>query len=166
MVEKDNNRLIFKGAKGELVFIIPSGIEVAKKENAVTVSGKESRIVGLFTSLVRSAISGVSEGFRRELELVGVGYKAEVVGDALKLALGFSHPIVYKTPEGVRVVVVEKTKVIVEGANKQKVGQVAAEIRKLRPPEPYKGKGIRYVGEVVRRKSGKVMKTTAAGLQK
>ena len=162
-VGKDNNRLILKGEKGELVLTIPPGIEVAKKENAVAVSGKESRIVGLFTSLVKNVITGINQGFRKELELVGVGYKAEVAGDILRLALGFSHPVEYKIPEGVKITMVENTKVVVEGVDKQLVGQVAAEIRKLRPPEPYKGKGIRYVGEVVRRKSGKAMKVTVGG---
>lgn len=158
-VEKENIRLTFKGAKGELALVIPSGIEVEKRENTVRVKGKESCIAGLFASLVRNAIRGVSEGFRKELELVGVGYKAEIAGDTLKLALGFSHPVEYKIPEGVKIAVEGNTKVVVEGIDKQKVGQAAAEIRGLRPPEPYKGKGIRYVGEVVRRKVGKAMKT-------
>jgi len=157
-VGKENKRLIFKGAKGELTLVIPSGIKVEKRENAVEVTGKESRVTGLFASLVKSAIRGVSEGFRKELELVGVGYKAEIAGDTLKLALGFSHPVEYKVPEGVKISVEGNTKVVVEGIDKQKVGQAAAEIRGLRPPEPYKGKGIRYVGETVRRKAGKVMK--------
>lgn len=157
-VEKENNQLIFKGAKGELTLVIPFGIKVEKRENAVEVTGEERRVTGLFASLVKNAIHGVSEGFRKELELVGVGYKAEIVGDTLKLALGFSHPVEYKVPEGVKISVEGNTKVVVEGIDRQKVGQIAAEIRGLRPPEPYKGKGIRYVGETVRRKAGKVMK--------
>lgn len=157
-VKKENKRLIIKGVKGELTLVIPSGIKAEKCENTVEVRGKESRITGLFASLVRNAIRGVNEGFRKELELVGVGYKAEIVGDTLKLALGFSHPVEYKIPEGVKITVEGNTKVVVAGVDKQEVGQVAAGIRKLRPPEPYKGKGIRYVGEVVRRKPGKAMK--------
>lgn len=160
-VKKENGRLIFKGAKGELALVIPFGIKVERGENTVGVTGKESPITGLFASLVKNAVRGVSEGFRKELELVGVGYKAEVAGDILKLALGFSHPVEYKIPEGVKIAVEGNTKVVVEGIDKQRVGQAAAEIRGLRPPEPYKGKGIRYFGEVVRRKPGKAAKAAA-----
>ncbi|NIT03916.1 50S ribosomal protein L6, partial [Candidatus Saccharibacteria bacterium] len=113
--------------------------------------------------LVKNAIQGVSGGFRKELELVGVGYKAVVEGGVLRLTLGYSHPVEYRFPKEVGVTVEGGTRIIIEGVDKQKVGQVAAEIREKRPPEPYKGKGIRYVGEVVRRKHGKAMKAAVVG---
>lgn len=163
-VEERNGALIFKGPEGELILSIPSEIEVAKVDGALKVEGKSSRICGLYAALLRNAIQGVHEGFRKELELVGVGYKVEKAGDVLKLSLGFSHPVEYKVREDVKVTVEGGTRIIVGGVDRQKVGQVAAEIRKLRPPEPYKGKGIRYVGEKIRRKRGKVTKAMAGGV--
>ncbi len=100
-------------------------------------------------------VQGVSEGFSKSLELVGVGYRAQMQGSDVKLALGFSHDVIYKAPQGISLASSKPTEVVITGADKQAVGQVAAEIRKYRPPEPYKGKGIRYVGEYVRRKEGK-----------
>lgn len=160
-MEKKGSQLLFKGGKGELFLNIPSGIKVETDGGVIKIEGKDNRILGLFTSLIKNAIQGVGEGYRKELELVGVGYKAEVIEDTLKFALGFSHPVEYQIPEGVKIRVEGTTKVVVEGIDKQKVGQAAAEIRKLRPPEPYKGKGIRYFGEVVRRKPGKAAKVAA-----
>lgn len=157
-VEAKDQKLVFKGVKGEVTLKVPSTIKVERVKDTIKIEGKNSRILGLFTALVKNAICGVSKGFRKELELVGVGYKAEMVGDILKLALGFPHPIEYRVQGDVKVTTEGKTRIIVEGVDKQKVGQVAAEIRKFRLPEPYKGKGIRYVGEMVRRKPGKAMK--------
>lgn len=162
--EITEDRLLLKGAKGELTIVIPEGIKVAKSDGAIKVGGKESRVEGLFAALIRNAIRGVAEGFRKELELVGVGYKAERVGDVLRLSLGFSHPVEYQVRKDVSVSVEGGTKIAIEGVDRQVVGQVAAEIRRSRFPEPYKGKGIRYVGEVVRRKSGK-MKAVAGGIK-
>lgn len=161
VVEAQNQKLVFKGGKGEITLNIFAGIRVKRAEKTIKIEGEDSRILGLFTALAKNAIRGISEGFRKELELVGVGYKVEKVGDVLKFSLGFSHPVEYKVREDVKVTVEGGTRIVVEGVDRQKVGQVAAEIRKLRPPEPYKGKGIRYVGEKIRRKRGKVMKAMA-----
>lgn len=163
-VEIKNQRLVFKGIKGEITLDTPVGLKVERTKEGIKIEGKDRRVLGLLTSLGKNAIRGVSEGFRKELELVGVGYKAEVAGDVVKFTLGYSHPIAYKIQADVEVTVEGGTRIIVEGVDRQKVGQVAAEIRKLRPPEPYKGKGIRYVGEVVRRKHGKAMKVAAGGI--
>lgn len=110
---------------------------------------------GLMRALLSNMVRGVTDGFSKALEIVGVGYRAEVAGRALKLAMGFSHPVMLEIPSGLEVVAENPTRLVVRGADKQKVGQFAAEIRSIRPPEPYKGKGIRYVGERVRRKVGK-----------
>ena len=110
---------------------------------------------GLSRTLVANMVEGVSTGFTKTLELVGVGYKAEVRPYGLQLALGFSHPVEYRAPQGIKLSAPQPTQILVEGANKEIVGQVAAEIRSLRPPEPYKGKGVKYQGEQVRRKAGK-----------
>jgi large subunit ribosomal protein L6 len=110
---------------------------------------------GLSRSLLNNAVIGVSEGFKKELEIQGIGYRAAVKGDAVELQLGFSHPVIYKIPSGISISVEKNTRVTVEGIDKQQVGQVAAEIRALRPPEVYKGKGVRYKGEIVQRKVGK-----------
>ena len=113
---------------------------------------------GTFRSLVANMVVGVSEGFQKKLELQGVGYRAKAEGNNVNLTLGFSHPINYALPEGVTAETPTQTEIIISGADKQRVGQVAAEIRDFRPPEPYKGKGVRYVGEHVRRKAGKAGK--------
>jgi len=161
-VGKENNRLVFKGAKGELTLDVLPEVTVQTDGHSVTVHGKNSRLASLFASLIRGAVLGVSEGFRKELELVGIGYKAEKEGTNLKLSLGFSHPVLYPIRNDVNVTVEKGTRIIVEGVSKQVVGQVAAEIRRLRPPEPYRGKGIRYADEVVRRKAGKAAKAGSA----
>ncbi len=112
---------------------------------------------GLARALVFNLVSGVSVGYQKKLEIQGVGFKASVQGDSVNLALGFSHPIIYRLPAGVKVTVEDNTKLLVDGASKQDVGRVAAEIRSFYPPEPYKGKGVRYSGEVVKRKEGKTV---------
>jgi large subunit ribosomal protein L6 len=149
-----------KGAKGELSWTLPTGITAAVEGTELTVSrADESRALralhGTNRSLLNNMVEGVSKGFVKELEIVGVGLKAAVKGNALDLALGKSHPILHPIPAGITVTVTDNTKLKVEGINKQVVGQFAAEVRGYYPPEPYKGKGIHYVGEYIRRKEGK-----------
>ena len=117
---------------------------------------------GLTRALVANAVKGVSEGFTRELEIVGIGYKAQVAGRTLQMSLGYSHAVEYPIPDGVEIKVDKQTRLTIQGADRQAVGQVAAEIRGLRPPEPYKGKGVKYVEEVIKKKAGKAGKTGAA----
>ncbi len=148
-----------KGPKGTLSERIPEaiGVEVADGEIRLTRPDdkKDSRALhGLARALVANMVTGVTDGFTKELEIQGVGYRAEAAGKTLKLSLGFSHPVEMPVPEGLSVSV-QENRIKVEGASKQIVGQFASEIRKIRPPEPYKGKGVRYVGEQVRRKVGK-----------
>jgi large subunit ribosomal protein L6 len=155
--------LAVKGPKGRLERSLPDRVEVAVDERVVTLSRKDdarqSRAMhGLSRALVANMVTGVAEGFRKELSIVGVGYRASLKGSDLEMQLGFSHPVTVAAPEGVAFEVPEPTRVIVSGIDKERVGQVAADIRKLRPPEPYKGKGVRYVDEQVRRKAGKAGK--------
>ena len=159
-----NNLVTVTGPKGELtVQVDPEiGVEIEDGEVLVTRPTDQKRhraMHGLYRSLIDNMVVGVTEGYRKDLEVIGVGYRAQMNGDVLELALGFSHPIYFLPPEGVKLSVTEQrgrnTLVHVEGIDKQLVGQVAAKIRGLRPPEPYKGKGVRYVGEYVRRKAGK-----------
>jgi large subunit ribosomal protein L6 len=153
-----------KGPKGTLEHTIPESvaIELGEGEAVVTRVNDERQskaLHGLTRSLINNMVIGVSEGFRKDLEIIGVGYRANAKGkDALELALGFSHPVNVKAPAGIEFDVPEPTKISVIGIDKQVVGQVAAEIRDLRKPEPYKGKGVRYVGERVIRKAGKAGK--------
>jgi len=149
-----------KGPNGDLSTPIPAGIEVEQAEGALRVAraddGKESRALhGLVRSLVANMVTGVTTGFVRDLEIHGVGYRADVQGSKLNLALGFSHPVELTVPKGLKVSMDGNTKIRIEGADKQLVGQFAADVRGIRPPEPYKGKGIRYSDERVRRKVGK-----------
>ncbi|MCH5284659.1 MAG: 50S ribosomal protein L6 [Akkermansiaceae bacterium] len=153
-------KVTVKGGKGELSWELPEGISAAVEGNELTVSrADDSRrlraLHGTNRSLLSNMVEGVSKGFVKELEIVGVGFKAAVKGSALDLALGKSHPILHPIPTGLTVTVTENTKVKVEGIDKQVVGQFAAEVRGYYPPEPYKGKGIHYVGEHIRRKEGK-----------
>jgi large subunit ribosomal protein L6 len=150
-----------KGPKGTLTSPLPAGISCKVEAGRAEVSrkgdGKRDRALhGLARALLANAVRGVTQGFSRELEIQGIGYKAQLQGKRLEMSLGFSHPIVYPIPEGIAVAVDPKqTRITVWGADKQKVGQAAAEIRAFKPPEPYKGKGIRYAGEVVKKKVGK-----------
>lgn len=155
--------VVAKGPKGESSLTLPAGVAVTQEGDALvvtpTATGKQAGAVhGLSRSLVANLIHGVHEGFRRELQLVGVGYRAAVKGRDVDLALGFSHPVLFPLPEGVNAEVEGNQKLILSGTNKQVLGQVAADIRALRPPEPYKGKGVRYAEENVRRKAGKSTK--------
>lgn len=159
-VNQDNNFWIFKGPKGELRKSFSESIAVEAAAETVKVSlkktgGKDSNaILGTAASLLKNYLKGVSEGFEKRLEIEGVGYKAQLEGDSLVLSLGFTHPVKIPAPAGITFKV-EKNRITVDGADKEGVGQAAAEIRSKKPPEPYKGKGIHYVGEIIRRKAGK-----------
>ena len=149
-----------KGPKGELSYLVNDEVLVKMEEDAVVVTpadqSQDARSKwGMSRTNIENIMLGVTNGFERRLEINGVGYRAAMQGKDLNLTLGFSHPVVYNPPEGVSLETPSQTEIIVSGADKQKVGQAAAEIRAYRPPEPYKGKGIRYVGEVVRIKAGK-----------
>lgn len=162
-VEQNGNVVTVKGPKGELSREFASQIAINIEGNEITLTrendAKESRSLhGTMRSNLFNMVTGVSEGFAKELELIGVGYRAQMQGTKLVLNVGYSHPVEFNAPEGITIEVPSNTKVIVKGANKEHVGELAANIRGVRPPEPYKGKGIRYVGEHVRRKEGKTGK--------
>jgi large subunit ribosomal protein L6 len=159
-VKIDRNEIRVKGPKGELSFTAPPRVTIERQDGAVVVrrhgDDKQAKAYhGLVQRLVRNMVTGVTEGFRKELEIQGVGYRAASEGNKLTLSLGYSHPIVYEIPKSMKVETPKPTSIILSGYDKQEVGQVASEIRGFRPPEPYKGKGIRYSGERVRRKVGK-----------
>lgn len=152
--------LSVKGPKGSLSLEVHSEIDVKVDDGVVTVQRpselpRHKALHGLVRSLVANMVTGVNEGFSKTLEIVGVGYRADRSGNGITLQLGYSHPIEYPAPEGVTLECPNQTTIVISGADKQKVGQTAAEIRAFRPPEPYKGKGVRYQGEQVRRKAGK-----------
>ena len=152
------SQLSVKGPKGNLSMVLHPGVSLDENNGEYIVkpdSDKNMAMAGTFRSLVGNMVTGVSTGFQKKLQLVGVGYRAQVQGTNLNLALGFSHPIEYATPEGITIETPSQTEIIVSGCDKQKVGQVAAEIRSYRPPEPYKGKGVRYADERVVRKEAK-----------
>jgi large subunit ribosomal protein L6 len=147
-----------KGPKGNLVQQLHPSVSVEQDDKTLTVKPADDAAIpmaGTFRSLVNNMVTGVSDGFEKKLTLVGVGYRAQVQGSKLTLALGFSHPIEYSAPEGVTIEAPSQTEIVVKGCDKQKVGQVASEIRSFRPPEPYKGKGVRYSDERVVRKEAK-----------
>lgn len=149
-----------KGQKGTLTQVVDGRITVSVEDGVVTVARESDErsvraLHGLTRALINNMVVGVVDGYSKELTAVGVGYRAVLKGSQLELQVGFSHPVTIDAPEGVTIEVPEPTKIIVSGIDKQKVGQVAADIRAVRPPEPYKGKGIRYVDEQVRRKAGK-----------
>jgi large subunit ribosomal protein L6 len=152
-----------KGTKGTLEWVIPSGIAVEQDANILNVKAvDEARqtpaLHGLSRSLIANMVEGVTNGFTKRLKLVGTGYRVAQKGSDVEVAVGYSHPVMVKAEEGVTLVVEDQSTVVVSGIDKQQVGEVAANIRKIRPPEPYKGKGIRYEGEFVRRKAGKAGK--------
>ncbi len=147
-----------KGPKGTLSVVKPAGIEVRIEDgNALLSANDPSQIAltGTLRAIVANMVHGVSQGFERKLELVGVGYRAAVQGKDLNLSLGFSHPVVFQAPEGITITTPTQTEILVAGADKQLVGEVAAKIRGFRPPEPYKGKGVKYSDEVIIRKEAK-----------
>jgi len=156
-----------QGPKGKLETPVPPGIsfELKGAELACKRTNDERQqraFHGMARALAQNAIKGVTEGFSKDLDIVGVGYKAQVEGNKVVFSLGFSHPVEYRIPEGIKIAVDKQTRVTVSGIDRQKVGQVAAEIRDLRQPDPYKQKGIRYVGEVLKKKAGKAGATGAA----
>jgi large subunit ribosomal protein L6 len=158
-VECRGREIHVKGPKGALAERLPESVEVAVQEGEVRVSRRDDRTPsraahGLARALVANMVRGVTQGFARELEIQGVGYRAEASGQQLKLSLGFSHPVLVPVPKGLKVSV-QDNRIRIEGSDRGLVGQFAANVRELKPPEPYKGKGIRYVGEHVRRKVGK-----------
>ena len=159
-VTVNGSTVTVKGPKGELKRTFRPEMRIEKEDGRLVVirpsDAKEHRALhGLTRALLANMVDGVTKGYRRALEIVGVGYRAEKKGKALVVSVGYSHPVHYPEPEGITLTASTPTVVVVEGIDKQKVGQVAAEIRAIRPPEPYKGKGIRYQGEQVRRKAGK-----------
>ena len=157
-VKLQGQHLAMKGPVGEMSMDIHRDVSVEQKDNQINVSlGKsgDSAMAGTMRALINNLVTGVSQGFERKLELVGVGYRAQARGKVLSLTLGFSHPVEYPVPEGIKIETPSQTEIIVRGTDKQKVGQVAAEIRAFRKPEPYKGKGIKYSDERVIRKEAK-----------
>jgi large subunit ribosomal protein L6 len=159
-VSVDGSTIKVKGPKGELTREIRSEISVEQNDGELTLTrpndSKENRAYhGLTRALIANMVEGVTSGFKKTLEIIGVGYRAEKKGETLVLTVGYSHQVTYPQPAGITLTAQTPTLVIIEGIDKQKVGQVAAELRAVRPPEPYKGKGIRYQGEQVRRKAGK-----------
>ena len=154
------NLVKVKGSKGELEFNIPSSVSIENNENVLTVKYNEDdqqsvALAGTTRSIVNNMVIGVSVGFEKKLELIGVGYRAKASGKLLELTLGFSHPIKYQLPEEVEVETPSQTEVVLKSHNKQILGQAASEIRAFRPPEPYKGKGVKYAEERIKRKESK-----------
>lgn len=159
-VKLSDAQITVKGKQGSLDLNLHSSVVIKQEDNVLTFAPadgakKSDALAGTFRSLVNNMVSGVSQGFEKKLILQGVGYRAKASGQTLNLSLGFSHPIDYVLPEGVTAETPTQTEVVLKGVDKQKVGQVAAEIRGYRPPEPYKGKGVRYADENVRRKEAK-----------
>ncbi len=162
-VKVDGSTVSVKGPKGELTQTFASLLTISFEDGQISVSrpddSREARSLhGLTRTLINNMVIGVSQGYSKSLELVGVGYRAALKGNNLDLSLGFSHPVSVTPPEGITFETPAQTKIVISGIDKQKVGQIAAEIRGIRPPEPYKGKGVRYEGEHVRRKLGKAAK--------
>ncbi|WLQ13810.1 50S ribosomal protein L6 [Hahella aquimaris] len=159
-VKFDGRLVNIKGGKGALSLSVHPSVEVKQEDDALTFGPKEGSnqaraLAGTTRALVNNMVLGVTQGFERKLELIGVGYRAQAQGKAINLTLGFSHPVVFEIPEGITAETPTQTEIVIRGIDKQKVGQVAAEIRSIRPPEPYKGKGVRYSGEQVRVKEAK-----------
>lgn len=162
-VAVNGNNVVVKGPKGQLELDVYEKLAINVEDNVLTVSRpddeRETRARhGLTRALIHNMVVGVSEGFEKKLELTGVGYRVALKGKDLDLSLGYSHPVIYKAPENIEFLVPDNTHITVKGISKEQVGQVAAEIRMKRPPEPYKGKGIHYEGEHIRRKLGKAAK--------
>tara|TARA_B100001094_G_scaffold46488_1_gene41657 strand:+ start:861 stop:1409 length:549 start_codon:yes stop_codon:yes gene_type:complete len=163
----DGNLVKVTGVKGELDFVIPESVTLVANENILTVNYDEDNqksvaLAGTTRSIVNNMIIGVTNGYEKKLELIGVGYRAKASGKLLELTLGFSHPIKYQLPDEVEVETPSQTEVVLKSHNKQVLGQAAAEIRAFRPPEPYKGKGVRYSDEQVKRKEAKKAAGTGA----
>ncbi len=147
-----------KGPKGTLSVVKPASIDVKLEDGNAQLSTNDATMIpltGTLRAILANMVQGVTEGYERKLELVGVGYRAAMQGKDLNLSLGFSHPVLFKTPEGITIATPTQTEIMVSGADKQRVGEVAAKIRGFRPPEPYKGKGVKYAGETIIRKEAK-----------
>lgn len=156
----DPSKVEVTGPKGFLSHPLPHGISISVEEGKIFIRcSNEQRnlraLQGLTRSLIANMVVGVTQGFEKRLEIVGVGFRADLQGDALKLSLGYSHPVLYPIPKGIKIDVEKQTLITVKGVDKQQVGIVAAQLRSIKPPEPYKGKGIRYLGEKIRKKVGK-----------
>ncbi|MFK3651242.1 50S ribosomal protein L6 [Lysobacter enzymogenes] len=150
--------IVAKGPKGSLSIAKPAAINLKIENNEAVFAVEDAALIpltGTLRAILANMVKGVSEGFERKLELVGVGYRAAMQGKDLSLSLGFSHPVVFQAPEGITLAAPTQTEILVQGADKQRVGEVAAKIRGFRPPEPYKGKGVKYAGEVIIRKEAK-----------
>jgi large subunit ribosomal protein L6 len=166
-VEMKDGRISVRGPKGELSAQIPATIHLEIKDDQIVLtrsddSKPQKSLHGTWRAHVNNMVKGVSDGFHKKLEIVGVGYKAELKGKKIQLALGYSHPILFEPPKGITVEVPIPTNILISGIDKQLVGQVAAKLRSFRPPEPYKGKGVKYEGEYIRRKAGKAAATAGA----
>ena len=147
-----------KGPKGTLTIAKPAGVDIKVENDTAQVSANDPSLVplaGTLRAILANMVQGVTQGFERKLELVGVGYRAAMQGKDLNLSLGFSHPVLFTVPEGITIATPTQTEIVVSGADKQRVGEVAAKIRGFRPPEPYKGKGVKYAGEKIIRKEAK-----------
>lgn len=159
-IEKSNGTVKVKGPKGELSLEVRPEITINVTESEVVVdrpsdSRQHKSMHGLYRALISNMIKGVTEGYQKKLEIVGVGYRAEMKGTKLQLQLGYSHPIIFSLPSEIKIEIPQPTQIVISGIDKQLVGQVAAKIRSMRPAEPYKGKGVKYEGEYIRRKAGK-----------
>ena len=156
--KNENGQINVKGGKGNLSIAQPEGIELKVENNEILLNAATPdrlALTGTLRAILANMVKGVSDGFERKLELVGVGYRAAVQGKDLNLSLGFSHPVVFTAPEGITITTPTQTEILVAGADKQQVGEVAAKIRGYRPPEPYKGKGVKYSDETISRKEAK-----------
>jgi large subunit ribosomal protein L6 len=166
-VQVKDHDITVQGPKGQLAATFHPSLAVEMKDDHVVVSRssdeKQNRALhGLWRALIQNMVKGVTEGYVRKLELVGVGYRAELKGSKLQLALGYSHPILFAPPTGIKIEAPSQTNIVISGIDKELVGQVAAKIRSFRPPEPYKGKGVKYEGEIIRRKAGKAAAASGA----
>jgi large subunit ribosomal protein L6 len=165
-LQPEGSAMIVKGPKGTLRVPVPPGITFERQDGRLLAkreSDQQAALHGLARSLLANAVKGVTQGFVKHLDIVGIGYRAEVKNQAVTFTLGYSHPIEFPIPEGIAISVEKQTHLVVSGADKQQVGQVAAEIRALRPPDPYKNKGIRYTGERLKKKVGKAAAAGGAG---
>lgn len=166
-VQPEGSVMIVKGPKGSLRVPVPAGIHLEKQDGHLQVrreNNDQAALHGLVRSLIANAVRGVTQGFARHLDIVGIGYRAELKGQAVTFTLGYSHPIEFPIPQGVAISVEKQTHIVVSGADRQQVGQVAADIRALRPPDPYKNKGIRYTGERLKKKVGKAAAAAGGGV--
>ena len=167
LVAISHGRVQVNGPLGELSQVVPTRMQIEKTDEEIVVKrpterGEDRALHGLTRTLIANMVEGVTKGFEKRLQIVGVGYRATMKGTDLEIAAGYSHPVVVAQPEGIEFEVPAPTQIVVRGSDKQQVGETAANIRKIRKPEPYKGKGIRYEGEYVRKKAGKAAKTGAA----